>query len=103
MEQLACVKEICETLKTVKDKETADAAAPKVKELAAKMDAVQAKAKDLPEPSDEVKEKLEASLEAQIKPMMQEFVGVLLPLAMGNFYGSEALSAAMDTMLPPQS
>lgn len=100
------MKELTATLKQVKDKGTADASAPKVKELVSRLAEAQAKATEAGEPSKEVLDAVQAHFqgkEDETAQLMQEFVGAMFPLMLGNgetpFFGSEALQNAMAPLM----
>lgn len=94
-----CIKELNEALQGVKDTATADAAAPKVKELVAKMDAVSAENEKLGEPTPEIQAQVEKAVGAEFEQAMKALGETMRPIAMNGFYDSEALMQAIAPVL----
>ena len=98
-ETINAMKQIIEVLQGVNSKETADAAAPKVKELIEKMNTLKAASEGLPEPSEAIQAQLKAEFETELQGILQGMMGTFMPIAMNQCYGSEALMEALAPML----
>ena len=98
-ETLDSMKELIDILKGVNSKETADAAAPKVKVLIEKMDALKAASAGLPEPSEAIQAKLKAEFEAELMGILPGLQQTFLPIALKQCYGSTELMKALAPML----
>ena len=98
-ETINCMKQLMETLKGVNSKETADAAAPKVKELLATVDKLRAQSEGLPEPSEAIQEKLKAEFEGELQGIIGSMMGTFLPLLGNQCYGSQELMQALAPLL----
>ncbi len=98
-ETINAMKEIMETLKGISNKETADAAAPKVKELVQKMDALKSASEGLAEPSEAIQAKLKAEFEGELMGILSGMQQAFLPVVMQQCYGSTALMEALAPML----
>lgn len=96
-ETISCMTQLMETLKGVNSKESADAAAPKVKEILANMEKLQAQAEGLATAPAEIQQKLQAEFEPQIQGVIGSMGAVFIPLLTNQCYGSQAL---MDAMMP---
>ena len=94
-----CIKELNDALQGVKDTASADAAAPKVKELVAKMDAVSAENEKLGEPSPEIQAQVEKAIGAEFEQTMKALGETMRPIAMNGFYDSQALMEAIAPVL----
>ena len=94
-----CIKELNDALQGVKDTAGADAAAPKVKELVAKMDAVSAENEKLGEPSPEIQAQVEKAIGAEFEQTMKALGETMRPIAMNGFYDSQALMEALAPVL----
>ena len=94
-----CIKELNDALQGVKDTASADAAAPKVKELVAKMDAVSAENEKLGEPTPEIHAQVEKAIGAEFEQTMKALGETMRPIAMNGFYDSEALMQAIAPVL----
>ena len=94
-----CIKELNDALQGVKDTAGADAAAPKVKELVAKMDAVSAENEKLGEPTPEIQAQVEKAVGAEFEQAMKALGETMRPIAMNGFYDSEALMQAIAPVL----
>ena len=90
-EVLACVKDICETLQAVKDRETADAAAPKVKGQAAAFALLLEKVEAMPAEVSAADTDVDAALEG--------LLGQVRELEELSCHESEALSDAVQALL----
>lgn len=99
-ETINAMKEIMEVLKGISNKETADAAAPKVKELVQKMDTLKSAATEgLAEPSEAIQAKLKAEFEGELMGILSGMKQAFLPVVMQQCYGSSALMEALAPML----
>ena len=98
-ETLKAMQELLQTLQGVNNKETADAAAPKVKEYLQKIDEIKAASQGQPEPSAAVQAKLKAEFEVEVQGIIQSMMGTFMPLALNQCYGSAALMEALTPML----
>ena len=98
-ETLNCMKQLMDTLKGVNSKETADAAAPKVKELLATVDKLRAQSEGLPEPSEAIQQKLKAEFEGELQGIIGSMMGTFLPLMGNQCYGSQELMQALAPLL----
>ena len=94
-----CIKELNDALQGVKDTASADAAAPKVKELVAKMNAVSAENEKLGEPAPEIQAQVEKAIGAEFQQTMESLGNTLRPIAMNGFYDSAALTEAIAPLL----
>ena len=94
-----CIKELNDALQGVKDTASADAAAPKVKELVAKMDAVSAENEKLGEPTPEIQAQVEKAIGAEFEQTMKALGETMRPIAMNGFYDSQALMEALAPVL----
>ena len=94
-----CIKELNDALQGVKDTASADAAAPKVKELVAKMDAVSAENEKLGEPTPEIQAQVEKAIGAEFEQTMKALGETMRPIAMNGFYDSQALLEALAPVL----
>ncbi len=90
---LNLMKETIAVLKPVKDKATADAAAPRLKAIKARMDELDAKVAALGRPSKAVENKIGNELEPQLMQLMNDVETVVTQLELNGFYGSDALKA----------
>ena len=91
------MKQLLDTLKGVNSKETADAAAPKVKELMASTETLRKQSESLPEPSEAIQNKLKEQFEGELQGVISGMMGTFLPLLSSQCYGSQAL---MDALAP---
>lgn len=98
-ETINAMKEIMEVLKGISNKETADAAAPKVKELVQKMDTLKSASEGLAEPSEAIQAKLKAEFEGELMGILSGMQQAFLPVVMQQCYGSSALMEALAPML----
>lgn len=94
-----CIRELDATLQSVKDTASADAAAPKVKELVAKMNAVSAENEKLGEPAPEIQAQVEKAIGAEFQQTMESLGNTMRPIAMNGFYDSAALTEAIAPLL----
>lgn len=96
-ETINCMKQLLETLKGVNSKETADAAAPQVKEILANMEKLQAQAEELSTAPVAVQQKLQAEFEPELQGIIGSMGGIFIPLLGNQCYGSQDL---MDALMP---
>ena len=96
---MGCVKELNAALQTVKDTASADAAAPKVKELVEKMNAISEENEKLGEPTPEIQAQVEKAIGAEFEQTMKDLGETMRPMAMNGFYDSEALMEAIAPLL----
>ena len=94
-----CMQELTAALQEVKDTASADAAAPKVKELVAKMETVSAENEKLGEPTPEIQDQVEKAIGAEFEQTMKSLGETMRPIAMNGFYDSEALALAIAPLL----
>ena len=92
-----CMKQLLETLKGVNSKETADAAAPQVKEILVKWEKLQAEAEGILTAPPAIQEKLQAEFEPETQEVLSMMPGVFIPLLGNQCYGSQDL---MDALMP---
>lgn len=99
-ETVVLLSELTTTLEGVTDKASADAAVPQVKELAARMQALQAQAQALPKPAPEQEVFFRENMNtAEVRQAVQKFMAALLKLAQTDAYGSEELISALTGMV----
>ena len=96
---MGCIKELNAALQGVKDTGSANAAAPKVKELVARMDAVSAENEKLGQPTPEIQAQVEKAIGAEFEQTMKDLGETMRPIAMNGFYDSEALMEALAPVL----
>lgn len=92
------ITEIASILQGVTDKESADAAAPKVAAAIAKMKEVKQSAKDIPLPSPELQAKLQPVIMQYMSQPVQQFTVSVMTVAASQAYGSEALMKALEEL-----
>ncbi len=80
-ETLKALNEIGDTLATIKDKATADAAIPKLETAAKTMEDLQKKFKDAGEPTKEVKDRLEKAYKADLEKAVKKLIDESIRLA----------------------
>lgn len=99
-EVLNCLKELTGILNSVKDTASADAAAPKVTEVAARLQALQTKSESMPRPSSEVEAQVRSSVNPQeVQQIAGDFLGAVITIAMSNGYGSSSLITALTPIM----
>lgn len=100
---VALIKELTEVVNTVKDRESADAAVPKVVEISAELQKLRERAEALPAPDSEdeafFRDKINS---AEVRDAVQNFMFSMLNLAQTNAYGSEDLINALTRMVSGQ-
>jgi hypothetical protein len=77
-ESIKSMKQLVEVLETVKDEASAKTAKPKLEKMGKDMQALQARAKKLGEPSKEDKEKLEKKYKPELESLSKKLIGELL-------------------------
>lgn len=90
--------DLAKVLETVTDKASADAAAPKVVELSAKVKELQLSSEKMGEPSQEVQQELMEQYSKQLEETVGKFMQASMKVGMANFYGSESLTKAFQNM-----
>lgn len=91
--------ELSELVKEVNSKESADAAALKVKEIVERMEKQKAAHLDDTKPTDAVLARLNDEFLPMLKFSMGQMHSVLVPLEMNQWYGSDALKEEMGHLL----
>lgn len=91
--------ELSELVKEVNSKESADAAAPKVKEIVERMEKQKAAHLDDTKPTYAVLARLNDEFLPMLKFSMGQMLSVLVPLEMSQWYGSDALKEEMGHLL----
>lgn len=100
---VALIKELTAVVNTVKDRESADAAVPKVEEISAELQKLRERAEALPAPDSEheafFRDKINS---AEVRAAVQNFMFAMLNLAQTDAYGSEDLINALTRMVSGQ-
>lgn len=94
-------KKMVAIMESVKDKESADAAAEKLDKITMKAKKLQKKGKALGDPTDEQKKELEKRMESrkgEIMAMVTSAFSQMMRIGMEDCYGSEALKKSMETL-----
>lgn len=94
----AIITEITTILQGVKDKASADAAAPQVSAAISKMKELEQSTKSLPEPTAELKAKLQPVIMQYLAGPVQQFTLSVMTVASAQGYGSEALMKALEEL-----
>lgn len=97
-EMMTSLGDLSKVLETVTDKASADAAAPKVIELSAKVKELQLRSEKMGEPSQEVQQSLMEQYSKQLEETVGKFMQASMKVGMANFYGSESLTKAFQNM-----
>lgn len=97
-EVIVVLTEVVETLESVNDQASADAAAAKLVALQSRMVEVQAKMEGLGEPDEATQEKLAEKLLPALFGLMPRMEAAAMNIFENNCYGSAALEAAMNEM-----
>lgn len=97
------IKAATDILQKVKDKPTADAAAPEIAQLGSRIQQLQQQAEQWGEPDEEVEQALMDHFEAQeeeLRTMFQSFMSIIFPLISVDppCYGSSALQEALKPL-----
>lgn len=97
---LSTLQEITAVMNNVKDKETADAAAPKIHELAERLQLLQKEAAGFAPPSAAEEAAYRAAINtAEIKKTVDAFMQAIITSAQAQTYGSAELSKALENLL----
>ena len=97
---MSVITDLTTVLETVKDKASADAAAPQLSGITARMLELQRKAEGMPRPSNEVEQLVRGSINVQeIQQLVNDFLNTFIQIAMNNAYGSQALMDAMGPVM----
>lgn len=97
---LAAVKELTSILEGVKDQASADAAAPQVSSLTARMIELQKKAEAMPRPGIEVENQVRAGMNvAEVQQTVSSFLESFIRIGMSNGYGSQSLLNALGPVM----
>lgn len=99
-ETLNLFKESVEVLKQVKDKASAEAAAPRMKAILAGMVENNAKAGALGRPGKAVELKIVNEFEPQLVQLMNEMESAVILLEGKAYYGSETLKEVLSVFFP---
>lgn len=97
-ESARIITEITTTLKGVKDKASADAAAPQITAAISKMKELEQANKDLPQPNRELQVKLQPVIMQYMAEPVQQFTLSVMTIAASQAYGSEALMKALESL-----
>lgn len=97
-EVIVVLTEVVETLESVNDQASADAAAAKLVALQSRMVEVQAKMESMGEPDEATQEKLAEKLLPALFGLMPRMEAAAMNIFENNCYGSAALEAAMNEM-----
>lgn len=97
-EVIAVLTEVVETLESVNDQASADAAAAKLVALQERMVEVQAKMEAMGEPDEATQEKLAEKLLPALFGLMPRMEAAAMNIFENNCFGSAALEAAMSEM-----
>lgn len=102
-ESVALINELTAVLNSVTDRESADAAVPRVQEVIAKLQEMRKRAEALPTPSGEHEALFRDNLNsAEVRNAVQSFMMAMLNLAQTDAYGSEELINALTRMVSGQ-
>lgn len=102
-ETVALLNELTDTLETVKDRESADAAVSRVQEISAKMQKLRDRAETLTVPDNEDEAELRAKMNnGEVRSAIRRFMVAMLELAQTDAYGSEELINALTRMVGGQ-
>lgn len=97
-EMLTTLDDLSTALEGVTDKASADAAAPKVAELGANVQALQVKSEQMGEPTPELQQEILKRYSKPLEESVGKFLQASMKVGMANFYGSEALSKAFESL-----
>lgn len=102
-EAVSLINELTEVLNSVTDRESADAAVPRVQEVIAKLQEMRKRAEALPAPGGEHEALFRDNLNsAEVRTAVQSFMLAMLNLAQTDAYGSEELINALTRMVSEQ-
>lgn len=97
---VALLNELTATLSNISDKESADAAVPRVEKMAARMQELRLRAESLPRPQEGIEQEVRTRLnDEEVRQAVQQFMVALLQLAQTDAYGSENLISALTRMV----
>lgn len=97
---LTAFRELTEVLKGIKDRETADAAAPVVHALAERMSILQQESAGFAAPSAAEESAFRSAMDAaEVKKTVNDFMAALLSVAEAHTYDSDALSSELTKLL----
>lgn len=97
---LLVLRELTGTLESVKDQTTADAAAVKVQEIAARMQQLQQQADSFPSLSKDQEALVKANInEQEVQNTVHNFLVSVVQMAQMNCYDSESMSRALSMVL----
>lgn len=97
---MQAVKELTDTLNTVNDTASADAAAPAVSQLTHSMRELQAKAESMPATDAGVETYVSQALNVpEAQSIISHFVQAIIRISMANAYNSEALVNALEPLM----
>lgn len=100
---VALINELTQVLNSVKDRESADAAVPRVQEVAAKLQSLRERAEALPAPGSDQEALFRENMNsAEVRAAIQNFMLSMLNLAQTDAYGSEELINALTRMVSGQ-
>lgn len=98
---IQAVNDLSTVLDGVKDQASADAAAPQVSKLAARMIELQKKAEAMPSPGANTEQQVRASMNmAEVQQIVSRFLNSFIRIGMNMGYGSQAL---LDALSPVQN
>lgn len=101
---LEVLRELTGTLESVKDQTTADAAAVKVQEIAAKMRELQTQADSFPALSKEQEKLVKSAInEQEVQETVHNFVVSVVQMAQANCYDSPSMNQALVKVLSKAS
>lgn len=99
-EVVAVVTRLTDVLESVKDKASADAAAPQISSITTRMLELQRQAENMPSPGNEVEQLVRSNMDLQhVQQVVARFLNAFIQLAMNNAYGSEALLNALGPVM----
>ena len=94
---IQAVNDLSTVLDSVKDQASADAAAPQVTKLTARMIELQKKAEAMPSPGADVEQQVRASMNmAEVQQVVSRFLNAFIQIGMNQGYGSQALLNALS-------
>lgn len=97
---MSVVKELSAVLDGVTDTASADAAAPQVSSITARMIELQKKSEAMPRPGAEVESLVRSSMNlAEVQQVVNSFMNSFIRIGMNNAYGSEALMNALGPVM----
>lgn len=95
-EVMQAVKELTVLLQGIQDQAGADAAAPQISSVTARMLKLQQKAEAMPRPDSFIESQVRNSMNlAEVQQTAQDFIKSFIRIGMNNAYGSQALMNAL--------